>query len=270
MAVQCGKVGVIGAGKMAGALVRGWVNSGVLQPQQIMASVPKQDAALLTPLIDMGCKSTFSNQEVGGWADLILLGVKPSIIAKVAPQLTQKPKGDQLIVSIAAGICLDRLQSTFGDQFRVVRVMPNTPVEVQCGASVYSAGSTTTPADHEMVERLFSSVGKCWRVAESQIDAVTGISGSGPAYMYLILEALTEEGVRQGLSIELARSLAAQTMLGSGKMAGSRSPAQLRAEVTSPAGSTAEAVRSLEKGGLRFILMEAVAAAADKCRQIGS
>ncbi|XP_023335193.1 pyrroline-5-carboxylate reductase [Eurytemora carolleeae] len=264
------KVGVIGAGKMAGALLKGWIGSGVIKSNQVLASVPKQDEALLEPFKQMGCNTTFDNKDVGEWSDTILLGVKPGIVEIVAQDLIGNSKGDQLLVSIAAGLNTQTLQQWFGPKFRVIRVMPNTAVEVGCGASVYATGSGATSEDCKNVETLFYKVGKCWRVKEQDIDAITGISGSGPAYMYLILEALTEEGVRQGLGPDLARNLAAQTMQGAGMMASIRHPSILRGEVTSPGGSTAEGVRALEKGGIRYIIMEAVAATARRCRQIGS
>lgn len=263
------RLGVVGAGKMAGALVKGWVRAGAVQPQQIMVSAPERDIALLEPLKKLGCQTTYNNKDVGAWSDLVMVGVKPGIVPLVAKDLNST-SSDGLFVSIAAGVSVSSLQNCFGEKSRIVRVMPNTAVEVGRGASVYSSGSSVTTEDADKIQTLFSSVGKCWRVAEAQIDAVTGISGSGPAYMYLILEALTEEGVRQGLDPDLSRLLAAQTMQGAGEMAGARHPAILRGEVTSPGGSTAEGIRALEKGGLRYIIMEGVAAAAQKCRQIGA
>jgi len=264
------KIGVIGAGKMAGALVKGWVRSGVLKPEQIMTSVPAQDKALLEPMVKLGCIPTHHNQEAAEFADTLILGVKPNILPKVATSIKYKEGDSQLLVSLAAGIGINKLINMFGESHRIARVMPNTAVQVETGATVYCTSSSATMSDANVVDKLFSSVGKCWRIGEEHIDAVTGISGSGPAYMYLILEAITEEGVRQGLSPDLAGQLAAQTMLGASTMALNKHPALLRAEVTSPGGSTAEGVRNLEKGGLRYILMEGVAAAADRCKQIGA
>eukprot|EP00088_Acartia_fossae_P038795 TRINITY_DN40261_c0_g1_i1.p1 TRINITY_DN40261_c0_g1~~TRINITY_DN40261_c0_g1_i1.p1 ORF type:complete len:253 (-),score=62.80 TRINITY_DN40261_c0_g1_i1:31-690(-) len=218
----------------------------------------------------MGCQGTYDNKDVMNFADTVVLGVKPNILPKVASSIQTSDSDSQLLVSLAAGIGIKQILHMFGNSHRVARVMPNTAVQVQAGATVYCTSSTATQSDFQLVDKLFSSVGKCWRVGEEHIDAVTGISGSGPAYMYLILEAITEEGVRQGLSPELAGSLAAQTMLGASTMAQHRHPALLRAEVTSPGGSTAEGIRNLEKGGLRYILMEGVAAAANRCKQIGS
>lgn len=255
---------------MAGALVKGWVKVGAVEAQKVMASVPENDAVLLEPLKALGCRGTHSNKEVADWADALIIGVKPGIMKYIATDLKHSridaAPGHQLVVSMAAGLDTTKLEDWLGESFRVIRVMPNTAVEVQEGATVYSLGKTAKPEDCSLVEHLFCSVGKCWRVNEYQIDAVTGMSGSGPAYMYLVLEALIEEGVRQGLDPVLSQRLAAQTMQGAGKMACLKHPALLRAEVTSPGGSTAEGVRALERGNLRYTLMEAVAATTEKCR----
>lgn len=273
------KIGVVGAGKMAGALIKGWINVGAIEAQKVMASVPESDAILLEPLRTLGCKGTHSNKEVAEWADALLIGVKPGVMKYIANDLKQSKKtsgtgdfapGHKLVVSMAAGLDTAKLEDWFGESYRVIRVMPNTAVEVQEGATVYSLGKTAKPEDCSVVEHLFSSVGKCWRVNEYQIDAVTGMSGSGPAYMYLVLEALMEEGVRQGLDPVLSQRLAAQTMQGAGKMACFKHPALLRAEVTSPGGSTAEGVRALERGNLRYTLMEAVAATTVRARALNT
>jgi len=263
------KVGVIGAGKMAGALVHGWINKGLLVGNQVMASAPEPDAALLSPLSSLGCLTTHDNLEVGAWADMVLLAVKPGIIPIVAKQLSTLPRGE-LVVSVAAGVGVGRLERALGERWRVVRAMPNTAVTVGEGATVYCMGGGAERKDGDMVEQLFSTVGMCRRVSESQMDAVTGVSGSGPAYMYLALEAMADEGVRQGLERSLAYSLAAQTMVGAGRMVldTDKHPGVLKDEVTSPSGTTIAGVRQLEKGGLRTVMMEAVAAAAERSREI--
>lgn len=263
------KVGVIGAGKMAGALIHGWIAKGLLAGNQVMASAPEPDAALLSPLTALGCHTTHDNLAVGSWADLILLAVKPGVVPRVANQLATLPRGN-LVVSVAAGVGVDKLETALGAGWRVVRAMPNTAVTVGEGATVYCMGGGVDGKDGQMVEQLFSTVGLCRRVSESQMDAVTGVSGSGPAYMYLALEAMADEGVRQGLERSLAYSLAAQTMVGAGRMVldTDKHPGVLKDEVTSPSGTTIAGVRQLEKGGLRTVMMEAVAAAAERSRQI--
>jgi len=263
------RVGVIGAGQMAGSLVRGWLARGVLQPEQVMASVPYPDRALLEPLTALGCRATHDNREVAAWSSLVLLGVKPGVVARVGEEVKEEGKG-QILLSIAAGVSTAAMGAVFGAGWRVVRAMPNTAVRVGEGACVYCLGEGTEQADGDIVKELFSSLGLCRQVEENQLDAVTGVSGSGPAYMYLILEAMADEGVRQGLGRELSYALAAQTMVGAGRMLLQTGlhPGQLKDEVTSPRGSTIAAVRALEQGGLRATMMSAVAAAAERCKEI--
>merc|ERR1712128_182224 len=211
------KIGIIGAGKMAGALVQGWVGKGVVAAGQVIASVPEKDAALLKPFQELGCETTNNNLEAASFADVIVLGVKPGVVPFVAKELHNKGKG-QLLISVAAGIDTQKIQQFFGTDWRFVRAMPNTAVIVGEGATVFCLGDGAGQADGNIAQRLFSSVGFCERVQEHQIDAVTGVSGSGPAYMYMILEAMADEGVRQGLERSISYSLAAQTMVGAGRM----------------------------------------------------
>jgi len=263
------KLGVIGAGQMAGSLVKGWLSKGVLKPSQVLASVPAQDSALLEPLTSLGCAGTNDNLEVANWAQVVLLGVKPAIVGRVGEQLVGSGQG-QLLLSIAAGTSTDSLAKSFGKNWKVVRSMPNTAVRVGEGATVYCLGQGSGALEGATVNKLFSSLGLCSQVEESQLDAVTGVSGSGPAYMYLILEAMADEGVRQGLGRGLAYSLAAQTMVGAGRMVLETGlhPGQLKDEVTSPKGSTIAAVNALEKAGLRAAMMDAVSAAVERCTQM--
>jgi len=265
------KIGIIGAGKMAGAIVKGWVTSGLVPAAQVLASVPERDSALLDPLRELGCETTHDNLETINNTDVVVLGVKPFVIPLVAKELKDKGKG-QLLISVAAGIDTQKIQLMFGSTWRMVRAMPNTAVTVGEGATVYCLGPGAEHSDGMIVQKLFSSLGYCARVQESQIDAVTGVSGSGPAYMYLILEAMADEGVRQGLDRQTSYQLAAQTMVGAGRMVlntGSH-PGVLKDEVTSPGGSTAAALRALELGGLRGTMMSAVSAAADRCRDMNN
>ena len=234
-----------------------------------MASVPEKDKRLLAPLTELGCRATHDNLEAAEFADVIVLGVKPGVVPLVAQGLHNKGRG-QLLISVAAGIDTKKIQQYFGSDWRFARAMPNTAVTVGEGATVFCLGEGAGQADSNIVTRLFSSVGFCERVQEHQIDAVTGVSGSGPAYMYMILEAMADEGVRQGLERSISYSLAAQTMVGAGKMVLKRGahPGVLKDEVTSPGGSTIAALRALEMGGLRGTMMSAVAAASDRCREI--
>jgi len=263
------RIAVIGAGKMCGALVEGWVGAGLVKADHVTASVPVQDAPLLEPLSRLGCRTTHSNQDAVRGADTVVLGVKPAVVPRVAAELRDSGQ-QQLLVSVAAGVSTEKLGQQFGPGWRVARAMPNTAVRVREGATVFCLGAGTDQQDSETIQTLFSAVGLSAQVLESQIDAVTGVSGSGPAYMFLILEAMADEGVRQGLDRTTAYSLAAQTMVGAGRLllsTGSH-PAALKDEVTSPGGSTSAALRALEQGGLRGTLMAAVAAAADRCREM--
>jgi len=263
------KFGMIGAGKMTGALMKSWVDKGVLQGAQVLASVPRQDKHLVRPLELLGCEITHSNRDVVNYSDVVLLGVKPHIVPLVAQEVRDL-ESDKLLVSVAAGLDIHSLQSLFGSLWRVVRVMPNTCVTVGEGASVYCLGQGTTGTDAELTDRLFSSVGLCEPVQERDIDAVTGVSGSGPAYLYLVVEAMADEGVRQGLDRAMAYRLAAQTLVGAGKMVlqTGAHPGELKDSVCSPGGSTIAALHSLEKEGLRAAMMGAVEAATLRCRQI--
>jgi len=263
------KIGIIGAGAMAGSLARGWVGKGVVEASQVIASVPEKDKRLLAPLTELGCEATHNNMAVADFADVVVLGVKPGVVPLVAQGLHNKGRG-QLLISVAAGIDTSKIRQLFGCDWRLARAMPNTAVTVGEGATVFCLGEGASQADCDILHTLFSSVGFCERVQEHQMDAVTGVSGSGPAYMYLILEAMADEGVRQGLERSISYNLAAQTMVGAGKMVLKRGthPGVLKDEVTSPGGSTIAALRALELGGLRGTMMAAVAAASDRCREI--
>ena len=199
----------------------------------------------------------------------MLLGVKPAIVRRVGAQLQGQGRG-QLLLSIAAGLTTTSLATSFGPGWRVVRTMPNTAVRVGEGATVYCLGQGAGQEEGQTTHTLFSSIGLCRAVEEAQLDAVTGVSGSGPAYMYLIIEAMADEGVRQGLSRDLAYSLAGQTMVGAGRMVLDTGihPGQLKDEVTSPRGSTIAAVRALEQGGMRAAMMAAVGAAVERCQEM--
>ena len=235
----------------------------------MIASVPEKDAKLLEPLAGLGCQTTHDNMEAANFADVVVLGVKPGVVPFVAQDLHNKGKG-QLLISVAAGIDTKKIEGMFGSDWRFVRAMPNTAVTVGEGATVFCLGEGAGQADSIIVQKLFSSVGFCERVQEYQMDAVTGVSGSGPAYMYMILEAMADEGVRQALDRKISYSLAAQTMVGAGRMVldTGTHPGVLKDEVTSPGGSTIAALRALELGGLRGTMMSAVSSAADRCREM--
>lgn len=263
-------LGFLGAGKMATALARGFLQAGLTTPDRLFASDPFPAARdAFAAATGSGIRAT--NREVAAEADVLILAVKPDQVAGVLQDLgSQLDPKRHLLISIAAGVPLSRMESATAG-LRCVRVMPNTPALVGASASAYACGAATTPADAELVQRLFGSVGVAYRVKESLLDAVTGLSGSGPAYAFLMIEALADGGVAAGLPRDIAQSLAAQTLLGAAKMVieTGQHPGVLKDAVCSPGGTTIEGVHVLEQGGLRGTLIGAVRAAADKSRSLG-
>ncbi|RWS29311.1 pyrroline-5-carboxylate reductase 1-like protein [Leptotrombidium deliense] len=262
------QIGFIGAGRMAQALSRGFLAAGVAKAQKIFASAPKDDVLSIEEMESMGCRTTHWNREVVANSDVVIIAVKPPIVKSVLKEISPHVTKRHLIISVALGIPLDVIEQTLPPNARVARVMPNTAVLVQQGASVFALGSSVQQSDVETILRLFSTVGLCERVPETAIDAVTGLSGSGPAYCYLAIEALADGGVKQGLPRGLALKLAAQTLMGSGKMVmeTGKHPGTLKDDVCSPGGSTIEGVSHLERSGFRSSLIEAVEVATNICR----
>ena len=264
------KIGFLGAGKMASALASGFIHAGLAPAESLIASDPIE-AACAALAKDAGIKTTANNSEVLKSAQILVLAVKPdqvaSVLAEARPHFTDK----HLLVSIAAGVTLQRLESALPEGARVIRVMPNTPALIGASASAFALGRHATPDDAQLALKLFSSVGIAFQVKESLLDAVTGLSGSGPAYAFLIIEALSDGGVAAGLPRDIATKLAAQTLLGSARMVleTGQHPGALKDAVTSPGGTTIEGVHELEKGGLRAALINAVRAATDKSKKLG-
>ena len=264
-------VGFLGAGQMATALAVGWVRAGLLDRARSLASDPHPAArshfATATKLTALT-----SNADVVAAADVVVLAVKPQampdLLAEVAPLVGPR----HLVVSVAAGVTLARLAEAFGPAARVVRVMPNTPALVGAGASGVAGGAKATAADLDLVDKLMGAVGVAARVPEPLLDAVTGLSGSGPAYVFVLIEALADGGVRAGLPREVALKLAAQTVLGSAKMVldTGTHPAALKDAVASPGGTTIAGLHALEQRGFRAALMDAVAAASSRAAELGS
>lgn len=264
------RIGFLGAGKMASALAKGIVKAGVARPEDLIAS-DVMDGARAAFAKDVGCKVTSSNVEVAASSDILIVAVKPDQVEGVLHELAGKVTDRHLIVSIAAGVTISRLAGALKSGARVVRVMPNTPALVGASASAFSLGGSATDDDAALAQRIFSAVGVAYQVKESLLDAVTGLSGSGPAYGYAIIEALSDGGVAAGLPREVATKLAAQTMFGAAKMVleTGMHPGALKDMVTSPGGTTIEGLHELEKGGLRGTLMNAVRAAAEKSKKLG-
>jgi pyrroline-5-carboxylate reductase len=263
------KIGFIGAGQMATALAQGFVRAKLLPATAITAFDPVQAATDKLAKDLTGLVAAASNVEAAKQADVIILAVKPQVMPAVYQELSGKLTG-KLVISIAAGIALEKLCAGLATN-RIVRVMPNTPCLVGKGASAYALASDATADDGDLVKKLLSSVGIAHQVEEKLLDAVTGLSGSGPAYVYLMIEALCDGGVRAGLPRVLATSLAAQTVLGAAEMVLTRGehPAALKDAVTSPGGTTIAGLQVLEDRGLRGALIAAVEAATKRSAELG-
>lgn len=264
------RIGFIGAGQMATALGQGFARAGLVQPQGLMASDPSDEARQRFAQATGG-RATADNLEVARQADVLLLAVKPQQLVRVAAELKGKIGPEQLVVSIAAGIRLSVLADGLGAGVRLVRVMPNTPCLVGRGACGYCLGTAARPEDGPLVEQLLRSVGIAVEVDEKLLDAVTGLSGSGPAFVYVIIEALSDGGVRMGLPRKVAVQLAAQTVLGAAEMVlvTGDHPGVLKDRVASPGGTTIAGLQALEEGGLRAALMAAVEAATKRSLELG-
>jgi pyrroline-5-carboxylate reductase len=264
-------LGFIGAGQMATALAKGVVAAGLYRAEQIRAFDPFDGARANFAELFGATTVVESNAAVASQATLLVLAVKPqqmsAALAEVAPALTP----NAVVVSIAAGVTLEKLAAQLPPGSRVVRVMPNTPCLVGQGASCFALGQHADSADGESVRRLLSAVGIAHEVPEKLLDAVTGLSGSGPAFVYTVIEALADGGVRAGLPRALAAELAAQTVAGAAAMVleTGKHPAELRDAVASPAGTTIAGLAELERLGLRGALIEAVTAAAERSAELG-
>ena len=263
-------IGFIGAGNMAEALIRGLVRGGHIAPDRIAASAPRKER-LDELKREYGIDVTTNNREVVQRCGLVVLSVKPQILDKVVREVGDHIKPDTLIVSIAAGVDTGALEETLPDGMHVVRAMPNTPALVGAGATAISAGKHASEADMAVARALFDAVGITVELDESHLDAVTGLSGSGPAYIFLILEALADAGVKVGLSRRNAQRLAAQTVMGSAKLLleTDEHPGRLKDMVTSPGGTAIAGLHTLEEGGLRTTLINAVETATKRAKELG-
>lgn len=252
---------------MAESIARGVVQSGTLPPNRISTAI-NSNPNRATAFQSFGVSLLPNNSAVVEDSDVVVFSVKPQVAKNVVLQL-RPLLSKKLLVSVAAGVKLKDLQEWAGHN-RFIRVMPNTPSAVGEAASVMSLGGAATEQDGELVAKVFGSVGKIWRVDEKLFDAVTGLSASGPAYIYLAIEALADGGVAAGLPRELALGLASQTVLGAASMAikSGKHPGQLKDDVTSPGGTTIAGIHELEKSGFRGTLMNAVVAAANRSQEL--
>ena len=264
------KIGFLGAGKMATALAKGFLKANLVSAESLWASDPVE-AARSSFGKDTGAETGSNNAEITRHAEILILAVKPDQVADVLGEVRSAFTNKHLLISIAAGVPLARMEGLLGPTARIVRVMPNTPALVGASASGYALGKAARPEDGQLTQRLFSSVGVAFAVKESLLDAVTGLSGSGPAYAFLIIEALSDGGVAAGLPRDVATRLAAQTLLGSAHLLLETGvhPGALKDMVTSPGGTTIEGLHELEKAGVRGALINAVRAATDKSKKLG-
>jgi len=263
------KIGFIGGGNMAEAMIKGLL-AGSLPADKIMASEPSE--LRRTHLMEeFGIKLAADNPELMKQCDIVVLSIKPQIVVEVLDEVASVYDDSKLIISILAGVTTAVIEKFFQGSPRVVRVMPNTPALVGEGASAICRGHHSSQEDIQVVKQLFESVGKVQLIDERQMDAVTGLSGSGPAYIYTVIEALADGGVREGLRRDVAHALAVQTVVGAALMVRETGehPAILRDQVCSPGGTAIAGISTLEKNGLRTTLMEAVSASAARSRELG-
>lgn len=264
------RIGFIGAGQMATALARGFVQAKVVAPDRIVAcDVIAESAAKFAS--QTGGRVVTGATAVLKDSQLVFLAVKPQQMAAVQAEIKSALTSQHLLVSIAAGISLAKLSAGLDQFARIIRVMPNTPALVGAGASAFARGTAATSEDGQLVQSLLSTVGLALEVPEKLLDAVTGLSGSGPAYVYQFIEGLSDGGVRMGLPRDVATKLAAQTVLGAAQMVLStgQHPGPLKDAVTSPGGTTIAGLHALEVGGMRGILMNAVQSATERSKELG-
>jgi pyrroline-5-carboxylate reductase len=263
-------IGFIGAGNMAEAMIRGLTKGGHIAAERIIASGPRRER-LDALAKQFAIRVTTDNREVARGSNLVVLAVKPQILDRVLREVGDQLSADTLVVSIAAGIDTAAIEEAIAPGVRVVRAMPNTPALVGAAATAIAAGKLASPSDLATARALFDAVGITVVLDEAHLDAVTGLSGSGPAYIFLILEALADAGVKVGLSRRDALRLAAQTVMGSAKLLldTDEHPGKLKDMVTSPGGTAISGLHTLEAGGLRTTLINAVEAATRRARELG-
>jgi len=264
------KIGVIGAGKIGSALVHGMINAAVVRNDQIMASTPRPEPRESLAK-ETGISVTSNNAEVCGFADIVILSVKPLRVQSVLEGIAKHLGRSKLLISVAAGVPISKIENGLENGAHVVRVMTNTPCVVGEAASAYALGTHASAKDRERVKSVLESVGIALSLEEKHLDAVTALSGSGPAYVLLFIESLADGGVQVGLSREIALQLALQTVYGSAKLALDRkkSLAQLRDEITSPGGTTIAGLSALEKGCFRGTVMDAITRATERSMALG-
>ena len=263
------KLGFIGCGVMANAIMGGIIKAGLYQPDQIIGGDPSKESREKTKE-SKGIEVTDDNLQVLDQADLIFLAVKPQYYPQMLDSIKDHVRDDHLFISMGAGKTLDYLTEHFGRPVKLIRIMPNTPAQVGEAMTAVCPGELVTPQETEKVMELLSTFGKAEILPESLFDIVTGVSGSGPAYVFMFIEALADAAVDGGMPRKQAYTFAAQTLLGSARMLleTGKHPGELKDMVTSPAGTTIAGVRVLEERGLRSAVMEGVAKATERSREL--
>ncbi len=262
-------IAFLGTGNMAEALVKGLLRAGA-SPEEIVCTVRR--AARGEELAKRyGVRTSTDNRAAAAAADVVVLSVKPQVMGKLLDEISPVIDGGKLVISVAAGVPIALMERKLAHGVRVIRTMPNTPALVGAGATALARGEHATDADLEAARSLFAAVGLTVVVEEPLLDACTGLSGSGPAYIFLIIEALSDAGVKVGLPRYTAQALAAQTVLGSAQLLieTGEHPGRLKDQVTSPGGTAIAGLHTLEAGGLRTTLMDAVEAATHRARELG-
>lgn len=263
-------VGFIGSGNMGKAIIGGILRAGLYEPSQIIASA-RTDETAERMAKEFGIRTTTDNVQVSEVSDILFLAVKPNVFAQVIPQVRDHCKTDQVVVSIAAGQTLDAITKLFGREIKLIRSMPNTPALVGEAMSGVTPNAKVTETELSEVMGIFESFGKAEILPEKLMDAVVGVSGSSPAYVYMFIEAMADAAVAEGMPRQQAYKFAAQAVLGSAKMVlqTGQHPGALKDAVCSPGGTTIEAVASLEQNGFRGTVMEAQRVCTQKSRDMG-
>jgi pyrroline-5-carboxylate reductase len=263
------KLGIIGAGKIGEALLAGAFAKGLFKPEEVILSVRTE-----THRQDLENRykvaTTLDNRHVAGAASIVLFAVKPKSIVEILNTVADSLLPGTLVISTAAGVSLDLIEARVPTFATVIRAMPNLAVSVGEGMTVLSCGKNASASHIQIAEGLFGAVGRVLTLEEQHMDAVTGLSGSGPAYIYIVIEALADGGVKMGLPRDVAIVLAAQTVLGAAKtvLVTGEHPAKLKDQVTTPAGVTIDGIMELEEGGLRVTLIKSVVKATERARQL--
>jgi pyrroline-5-carboxylate reductase len=263
------KLGIIGAGKIGEAILLGAFAKKLFKPLEVILSV-RTEAHRLDLENRLKITATLDNSRIAKESEIILLAVKPKAIVDILKSIADSLKPGTLLISTAAGVSLDVIESRVPGFVAVIRTMPNLAVSVGEGMTVISPGRNVSAAQTDIARGLFGSVGNVIELEEIHMDAVTGLSGSGPAYIYIVIEALADGGVKMGLPRDVAITLAAQTVLGAAKtvIETGEHPAKLKDQVTTPAGVTIDGILELEEGGLRVTLIKSVVKATERARQL--